>query len=276
MAFFEEITHEDVLFPIIFHTDTIRSSIIRDGAHWHRKLEILCTLEGSGFTLIDGERVAMSAGDIVVIPSGSIHVTRTEEEACRYHCLIIDQDFLSDHGLWEEGDLLPLCFQDLEGVGILQQINCEMTTRLPCYKELVMALVTQLVIGLRRRHLRDKHTSSFADKARHIGPIRKALAVIDREFAHSIALDYLCRVAGMSKYYFCRAFKQATGQTITQYINCVRCNQARYLLVSGQCNVGEAAQQCGFHNLSYFTKVYRRQYGRSPSQEKQTIESKKQ
>ena len=72
----------------------------------------------------------------------------------------------------------------------------------------------------------------------------------------------------MSKYYFCRAFKQATGQTVTQYINWVRCSHARRLLASGECNVGEAAERCGFHNLSYFTRVYRRQYGRVPSKEK--------
>ena len=49
--------------------------------------------------------------------------------------------------------------------------------------------------------------------------------------------------------------------------------QARRLLASGECNVGEAAERCGFHNLSYFTKVYRRQYGRAPSQEKQRAKS---
>lgn len=275
MAFLEKITHEDIRFPIIFHTDTVRSSIVGDGAHWHRKLEILFALAGSGFTLIDGERVLMTAGDIIVIPSGSIHVTRTEQGSCRYHCLIIDQDFLSDRGILGEDDLLPSCLRDSQGFHIIQQIHEEMTTRLPCYKELVMALVTQLLIGLRRRHLPDRNRTSPLTKGGHIEPIRKVIGVIDREFAHPITLDHLCKVAGMSKYYFCRTFKRVTGQTITQYINYIRCNQARHLLACGQCNVGEAAEQCGFHNLSYFTKVYRRQYGHTPSQEKQSIENKK-
>lgn len=274
MAYHEELIHEDVRFPIIFHTDTVVPSTAAAGAHWHRSLEVLCTLSGNGYTLVDGERITMTAGEIVVIPSSSIHITHTDMGSCRYHCLIIDQDFLSDKGIWMEYDRLPLQLRDPQVSHLMRQIEWEMTTQPPCYKEMVISLVVQIVIGLRRRHpLVNRNPSPLAEGGR-IETVRKVIAAIDREFDRPISLDYLCQIAGMSKYYFCRAFKQATGQTVTQYINWVRCNQARRLLASGQSNVGEAAERCGFHNLSYFTKVYRRQYGRAPSQEKRSGEVK--
>lgn len=274
MAFHEELVHEDVCFPIIFHTDIVVPSNISGGAHWHRSLEILCTLSGNGFVLIDGEKVLMSAGDVIVVPSGSIHVTGTEEGACRYYCLIIDLDFLTNSGVWREYDRLPLCVHDEQSADLLEKIDREMISR-PCfYKEQVKALVLQFVIGLRRRHPVESRAQSAGGEVGRMDTVRKAIAAIDREFERSITLDYLCQVAGMSKYYFCRAFKHATGQTVTQYVNWVRCDQARRLLASGECNVGEAAERCGFHNLSYFTKIYRRQYGHAPSQEKQRTKAK--
>ena len=273
MAFHEELVHEDVRFPIIFHTDVVVPGNISGGAHWHRSLEILCTLSGTGFALVDGERIPMTAGDIIVIPSGSIHVTGTESGSCRYHCLIIDTDFLTLSGVWREHDRLPLSLQDPAAADILEHINSEMTTHPVHYKEQVKALVLQFIIGLRRGHPVQNRAQSTGSEGGRMETIRKVIATIDREFERPITLDHLCQVAGMSKYYFCRAFKQATGQTVTQYVNWVRCDQARRLLASGECNVGEAAERCGFHNLSYFTKVYRRQYGRAPSQEKQPVKS---
>ena len=273
MAFHEELIHEDVRFPIIFHTDVVVPGNISGGAHWHRSLEILCTLSGDGFTLIDGERIPMTAGDIVAIPSGSIHVTGTDKGACRYYCLIIDPDFLTAGGVWREHDRLPLSLRDPQAAALFEHINQEMTAQPVLYKEQVKVLVLQFIIGLRRGHPVENRAQSTGNEGSRIETVRKAIAAIDREFEGPITLDYLCQVAGMSKYYFCRAFKQATGQTVTQYINWVRCDQARRLLASGECNVGEAAERCGFHNLSYFTKVYRRQYGRAPSQEKQRAKS---
>lgn len=267
MPFHEELFHEDIQFPIIFHTDLVYPSPATGGAHWHSSVEMLYTLSGSGYTLIDGMSIPMQPGDLVVVPSGSIHVTRAADEPCRYYCLIVDLDFLSRRGLWQEYDRLPLCLKRANAGEIFRLIDREICDQPAYYKEQVRALVALLFVSLRRNHPVTQEENPLGTHGR-LDTVRKAISAIDREYEHPITLDYLCHVAGMSKYYFCRAFKQATGQTVTQYINWVRCSHARRLLASGECNVGEAAERCGFHNLSYFTRVYRRQYGRVPSKEK--------
>lgn len=54
---------------------------------------------------------------------------------------------------------------------------------------------------------------------------------------------------------------------MVDYLNSLRCSHALQLLSSGEYTVGECAEKCGFHNLSYFAKVYRRYRGCSPSDE---------
>ena len=74
-------------------------------------------------------------------------------------------------------------------------------------------------------------------------------------------------MVGFSKYYLCRTFRQITGSTVVDYLNSLRCAHALQLLSSGEYTVGECAEKCGFRNLSYFAKVYRRYRGCSPSDE---------
>ena len=87
----------------------------------------------------------------------------------------------------------------------------------------------------------------------------------------SIAADSISTEAGFSKYYFCRSFKEITGRTVIDYLNLTRCSHAQSLLLSGSCNVSECAEQCGFQNLSYFSKTYRRYMGHSPSNQLSSI-----
>ena len=52
--------------------------------------------------------------------------------------------------------------------------------------------------------------------------------------------------------------------TVMKYVEFLRCRHAKELLESGA-SVSKTAVECGFSNLSYFTKVFKRQYGVLPS-----------
>ena len=77
----------------------------------------------------------------------------------------------------------------------------------------------------------------------------------------------------LSKYYFCRIFKNITGSTVIKYLNMYRCMKARELLSSGKYTVSEAALECGFENMSYFSKTYKAYSGSVPSMAKKIPEN---
>ena len=58
-----------------------------------------------------------------------------------------------------------------------------------------------------------------------------------------------------------QVFKEVTRRTPVDYINFIRCNYARNLLLSGRYNVSESAEMSGFKNLSYFSKTYKKYMG---------------
>jgi AraC-like DNA-binding protein len=63
---------------------------------------------------------------------------------------------------------------------------------------------------------------------------------------------------------FCRYFKQATHLTYTDFVNQYRVNYAKKLLIQGR-HVGETCYEAGFENLPYFTRLFKKRVGVSPS-----------
>lgn len=66
--------------------------------------------------------------------------------------------------------------------------------------------------------------------------------------------------------YLGRAFRRATGGSITETINRRRIKEARALLVGGQMKISEVAEACGFQDAGYFRKRFRAICGMTPRQ----------
>jgi two-component system response regulator YesN len=64
---------------------------------------------------------------------------------------------------------------------------------------------------------------------------------------------------------FCRAFKQVTGITCTDYIALERIQVAKQLLTKQDLLIKEIAYRVGFENANYFSRRFREMEGRTPS-----------
>lgn len=68
------------------------------------------------------------------------------------------------------------------------------------------------------------------------------------------------RITGLTETYFCRYFKQITGMTYGEYLQYLRINYAQTLLAEGK-SVSECSYECGYSNISYFIRVFRKHTG---------------
>jgi AraC-like DNA-binding protein len=75
----------------------------------------------------------------------------------------------------------------------------------------------------------------------------------------------MAKAAGMSSKYFCYFFKEMTGKTPVEYLNGFRVEKASRKLLYSDLSVTEIAYLCGFNDLSYFIKTFKRQKGVSPA-----------
>jgi YesN/AraC family two-component response regulator len=100
----------------------------------------------------------------------------------------------------------------------------------------------------------------------HLEGIEAAIAFIDTHLNITIPLEQVSREAGMSKFRFCRYFKDVKGQTFRSYLTRRRIQRALEMLRSGERNVSEVYLDVGFKDLSHFSRVFRKITGQLPSQ----------
>ncbi|HZT99337.1 MAG TPA: helix-turn-helix transcriptional regulator, partial [Ktedonobacteraceae bacterium] len=71
-----------------------------------------------------------------------------------------------------------------------------------------------------------------------------------------LSLSHIADTLGVHPSYLSRAFKKEVGMTLTDYINRLRIEEAKYLLDQGGISVTEAALNVGYNDPNYFSKVF--------------------
>ena len=105
-------------------------------------------------------------------------------------------------------------------------------------------------------------------------PVRKTLACIDADLAGDLSLSALADMQNISPGYLSTLFKKEVGQTLTDYVNSRRVEQAARMLRSGTLQVQTVAQYCGIPDVNYFSKLFKRYIGVSPKEFRRTLGTK--
>lgn len=109
-------------------------------------------------------------------------------------------------------------------------------------------------------HAHNKSSLSF-------GQVKAAIRFIREHYAERLTLERIAANSLTDKYSLSRKFKELTGQTVVQFINGYRCERIKDLIRDGM-PVSEAAVQCGFNNMSFFTKTFKKYTAKLPSEYK--------
>lgn len=94
--------------------------------------------------------------------------------------------------------------------------------------------------------------------------VDRAAQLIETDFARSLTLGELARAAGLSTYYFARAFQRFVGVPPHRYLTGVRLRHAARLLEDGA-GVTFTCFEVGFGSLSHFVTAFRKRFGVVPS-----------
>lgn len=262
---YEAHRYTDPALPIFFHRDTVGGGV-SSSLHWHEAVELLYCREGSGTVVSDGERIPLSVGELAVVNANHLHAVYSEQ-LCRYDCLIASPALFAGLDIPADAQLRSLV-QDERFERIFARIDEELHAARPCYRAAVRAAIIELYILLCREYAQGTPERETGRADNRLKLCKQVIAFLRRHYAEELSIDDICRTVGFSKYYLCHTFKEMTGQTVVGYLNFLRCQNARSLLATGEYNISESAQACGFHNLSYFTRTYKRQMGALPSAQK--------
>ena len=238
--------------------------------HWHKEIELLLVHSGEFHASLDGVEYILKAGDVLYVGAGVIHGGTPDN--CVYDCIVFDRD-----GLICQSELVRRQIREIEGGGRITpffKAGCgpaEHITRLfKVTREgragYEMAAMSALLAFYGQVMDEGLFTEGEHDELvlERLNRLRLALDYIEESYSRHITLDDIARRSGYSSKYFCRYFFAAVHKTPIEYLNFYRVERACFILDTEHCSVSAAAYRCGFNDLGYFIRTFKKFKGITP------------
>lgn len=261
------LTHRD---PFNFTVGNIEFVVFKESdPYWkmdrltprtHYSLALAC--EGAATYETEGGLFHVKGGDVLFFRKGE---NRSAESSNEDPWAFITVVF----------DLIPLGKNPLEDIDVIPTVTA--VRDLPTYTRIFQELLEQWSLRdegalLRCRSLICELLCLLIREAKRADVASPRSEAIDRvknllaeNYTKAFRIEELATLAGLSPSHFRALFKQQTGETVLQFQNRLRIAKACDLLRSGTCNVTEAAYATGFADVYYFSRLFKKITGRSPS-----------
>ncbi|RPJ07569.1 MAG: AraC family transcriptional regulator, partial [Spirochaetaceae bacterium] len=129
------------------------------------------------------------------------------------------------------------------------------------YKDLILLKLSELCINAGRLWTPAPAAIDIAPNAKKIDEI---IRYLENHFMENILLPQLAAELGYSPSYLSRFFKSKTGECLFEFVNRLRIQRACMLLKNTDKSVTETAFECGYNNISFFNRMFRRLMQCSP------------
>jgi len=148
------------------------------------------------------------------------------------------------------------------------------------HAELLAAIMTLARIKSVNRQVRIPRPSNFSitdgNGLFHLSSdipegILKSVHYVNENLSEKIYLDKVAEQAGMSKYHFCRIFKDYIGMTPIQFLTIRRIERAKAMLRKGGFSIASVVFNVGFNDVSEFNRQFKKVTGQTPSAFKKSI-----
>ncbi|HYF51828.1 MAG TPA: AraC family transcriptional regulator [Planctomycetota bacterium] len=243
-----------------------------DTAHPFYKL--MYVLKGHGEVLSASLNVKIAPGDVVAVAPGFRHrIVDDENEPLALIVLCIQKnvaEFLQDAAGLEQFPKLRVFRSNAlssEARSILRQILFEQTLRRTSAAGMITGLTLQLMAAVLRAHQRN--VIDDASPRAQAGPearVRAYARELEHNFWSSDKIDNVAARLGMSRRYFTRLFRAATGVSWLDRVRELRIQHARSLLETTERSITAIAFECGFDDLSSFYRAFKALMGVTPQQ----------
>lgn len=143
---------------------------------------------------------------------------------------------------------------------LFRQIILELQLKRPCFEKLLCLHLHHIFTEIHRSQL-----EISVDKYRNLEDMETAVHFFNEFYTQDISIEEYARNRHMSVSWFIRCFKQYMGMTPMQYITSIRINKSKELLKNTNYSVQEISSLSGYENPLYFSRIFHKQTGSSPS-----------
>lgn len=256
-------------------------------AHYHTEYEIIYVFQGPVHFFLNEKIQRVESGQALFVNKNVIHASVSSDSAHQIHymCITFGEHFLFSNTL----DILYKEYFFPLHTGH-KRIPAYISGICPWQKKMLSVARALSISGLEKprgcelewrilllqffhiAYTYDVFIDKTPENEANIVAIQAALLTIQNNYTDTIQISDLAKEAGFSVEHFCRIFKTITGKTPNGYILSLRMQQAEHLLSHTSYSISDIALACGFNDINYFSKYFKKQHHLTPSQYRKALQ----
>ena len=242
----------------------IRKKMLHDyDLHCHDCFEIELILSGTVTQSLNGETQTLGAGDIYLLNPTDFHSVKSNNAEVfniMFSESLLDENLLQKILSVEKNLVFHLENKEFRNaVSIISQMVDEFDNTHEYSEIYIKNLLECLFIILLR-----KNSFTFASSDNKASGIRKSILFMHSHFRENPTMAEAARISGFNMNYFSSLFHKVTGKTYKEYLNDLKLEYAKKLVLSGSLSISEVCFASGFNSLPNFLKTFKLRYGMSP------------
>jgi len=155
---------------------------------------------------------------------------------------------------------LNLSVMDIFGKDTIVSSEIRKCSNVSALKQWLRTYITETIKAYRNQFQSAVQNTEISRKE-----VVKAIQYINHNYMNEITLDDLASLTNLSRNYFCRIFKEETGEGFVDYLNRIRINKAKLLLSNTDQRIVDIACNVGIRDYRYFCDIFKKFTGSCPS-----------
>lgn len=248
--------------------------------HWHEDIELIYVIEGKMNYHINGKTILLNEQDCLVINSRQLHYGYSYfYHNCKFICILFLPSILGSNQRIYKNYVEPfITNKSIEYLHynkhsenhqhIQELINRMLFLKTKQEDAYELEIVSSLYLLWRILFCQCK--SFFQQALSHdnsdLALQKRMVSYIYEHYQDALTLNEIAASGNISRSKCCIIFKRYLQQSPIDFLNKYRLEVSRYLLTNTHSSIAQIALSCGFNHLSYFSKMFLRKYGCTPTQ----------
>ena len=233
--------------------------------HSHKFFEFELLTRGTCTQIINGRAYECVPGHVIITSPLDVHEFTYDGEI-ETVCISFTDD-LVDNSIWKEldiknapfisffeGELYNLLLSEIEF--LKHEINMDEL----CKDSMACGALNRIIVYVLRNVLPNKSSGET-----HESYMKSALSYIRYNFKEKITLNETARFLHVSPNHFCKYFHKKVGVPFQEYLLTLRLKYACNLLQTSDKSITEICLESGFSSPAYFSRAFKKHFGKTPS-----------
>ncbi len=263
-------------FPIAFYNDNL--DYVAVPWHWHPEFELILVTAGKERVHAAGQDFDVHAGEAYFINGSILHAAEPLEPSTTQHAMVFNAYVLGDEqSVYYRKYLQPLLADETKRVlhlkadgkwqsraissletawqaGSGDEPGCELKVR-NCLSDIVWMIFS---------HSGDRRTEESAAAVRDTERVKRMLSFMEQHYDEPVTLEQIAGSAAICVSEALRCFRRTVRQTPIRFLKDMRLLKSADILAGTDLPVHQVAEACGFQDMSYYAREFRKLKGCTP------------